>query len=382
MRVQETDSRANAVEQLRAATAAKKCWGCGCFHGAIDAIERAIPEPERGADLNTTLADGRKTLTPVRYDCLGCEVCYPAIAMNALEVGGDSCPTDEGPARQGWPPLPGSYTVLRFGAPVSICTLNDEDLAREVAKAAGEAVSIVGTLHTENLGIERLLRNVLANPHIRFLVLCGADSRQAVGHLPGQALLALAASGVDADMRIIGAKGKRPRLQNISPEAVEHFRHTVEIVDRIGENRLEAILETVREAADRDPGPTRPFDAEAWIAPVRGYIPERMVSDPAGYFVVYPDARRGMLSLEHYDNDGVLDAMIEGKTTAELYTAAIDRGLVSRLDHAAYLGRELAGAERALRTGEPYIQDRAPERTSAASTAACGCHGPCGESGT
>jgi dihydropteroate synthase len=32
-------------------------------------------------------------------------------------------------------------------------------------------------------------------------------------------------------------------------------------------------------------------------------------------------------------------------------------GLVSTLDHAAYLGSELAKAEVALRTGKEYIQD-------------------------
>ena len=34
-------------------------------------------------------------------------------------------------------------------------------------------------------------------------------------------------------------------------------------------------------------------------------------------------------------------------------------GLVSRLDHAAYLGGELAKAEVALRVGRDYVQDAA-----------------------
>jgi tetrahydromethanopterin S-methyltransferase subunit A len=55
---------------------------------------------------------------------------------------------------------------------------------------------MVGTLHTENLGIERLTRNVLANPSIRFVVVCGDDGRQRIGHLPGQSLVALARDGV------------------------------------------------------------------------------------------------------------------------------------------------------------------------------------------
>lgn len=38
---------------------------------------------------------------------------------------------------------------------------------------------------------------------------------------------------------------------------------------------------------------------------------------------------------------------------------------IERLDHAAYLGRELARAEQALLTGTVYIQDAAPGQESA-----------------
>jgi tetrahydromethanopterin S-methyltransferase subunit A len=72
----------------------------------------------------------------------------------------------------------------------------------------------------------------------------------------------------------------------------------------------------------------------------------------------------------------VLDCVIEGATPSALYATAIERGLVTRLDHAAYLGRELARAEQSLRTGEPYVQDRAAgmERGSVIPLpAACSC---------
>jgi tetrahydromethanopterin S-methyltransferase subunit A len=52
-------------------------------------------------------------------------------------------------------------------------------------------------MHTENLGIERVIRNVLANRSIRFLVLCGEDTQQAIGHLPGQSLASLFRGGLD-----------------------------------------------------------------------------------------------------------------------------------------------------------------------------------------
>lgn len=370
---------AEAITQLLAAAAAKKCWPCACFRGAIAAIEGAIPPERRGAGLVTALAAGRDRLEPARYDCLGCEPCFPAMAMHALEVGGETCPTEPMTERAGWPPLPGAYTVLRFHAPVAVCTLSDDRLARELAAAAGQAISIIGTLQTENLGIERVIRNVLANPHIRFLILCGPDSRQAIGHLPGQSLVALGRSGTDAEMKIVGATGRRPYLRNLTREAVEHFRRTVEIVDRIGVQELGTILQEVREAADRNPGPSEPLADAPSLAPIPGRLPAEATPDPAGYFVLHPDRRRGLLSLEHYRTDGVLDALIEGSQAAELYAVAIDRGLLSRLDHAAYLGCELARAERALATGEEYIQDRAPEQAASGRSANCGCGGSCRE---
>lgn len=357
-----------AARQLREAAAAKKCWPCGCLHDSLRAIERAVPQPQRPPVLDTALQEARERLTEVRYDCLGCEVCFPALAINALNRGGGehgvdaaACPVERLEERPGWPPLPGSYTVLRYQVPVAVCTLTDDGLATAVAREARAEVSIVGTLQTENLGIERLITNVLANPNIRFVVVCGADSRQVIGHLPGQSLVALARNGLDDRSRIADARGKRPVLRNVSPEAVEHFRETVEVVDLVGNADVPTIIAAVRDCAGRNPGPANPFAPERTVTTVAGHLPPRMISDPAGYFVVYVDGPRRLLSLEHYRNDGVLDTVIEGRVAPELYIPAAEKGLVSRLDHAAYLGRELARAERALLTGERYVQDAAPE---------------------
>ena len=50
-------------------------------------------------------------------------------------------------------------------------------------------------------------------------------------------------------------------------------------------------------------------------------------------------------------------AIVKGKTAEQVYGLIIESGLVSKLDHAAYLGTELAKAEIALRTGKEYVQD-------------------------
>lgn len=367
-----------AAAQLDRATAAKKCWPCGCFHDTLKALDEALPVGARSPRLASAIEKGKDTLVARKYDCLGCEVCYPALAINALNGSGakleiDPCPTEPAEARAGWPPLPGDYTVVRYRAPVAVCTLNAEELVEPMAKSGEGAISIVGTLHTENLGIERVITNVLANPNIRFLVLCGADSRQAIGHLPGQSILSLARSGIDERGRIVGANGKRPILKNIGGDAVEHFRRSVEVVDLIGVDALDKILGHVRACAARDPGPADPFPAIQVLRSITGYLPERMISDPAGYFVLYVDRARGRLLMEHFGNNGVLDTVIEGRAAAELYIPAIENGLVSQLDHAAYLGRELARAETALLTGAEFVQDGAPEGRRSTSGASASC---------
>lgn len=367
-----------ATTQLANAASAKKCWNCGCLHSSLKAIENASPVEDRPSDLSEAMTAASGHLLEVQYDCLGCMVCYPAIAINALEIEVEICATEEVEPKEGWPPLPGSYQVLRYQAPVVVCTLTDEELTRQIAAEAGPEIAVTGTLQTENLGIERLIQNVLGNPHIRFLVICGADSHQTVGHLPGQSLVALAHNGLNEKNRIIGAHGKRPVLRNVSREAVEHFRRTVEVIDLMEESRLPEILAVVRGCAAQDRGIAPPFIPGQVVTPISGYVPERMISDPAGYFVVYVDHQRQLLSLEHYQNNGVLDAVIEGKTPAELYTPAVEKGLLSRLDHAVYLGQELARAEQTLFSGEKYTQDAAPELGALSGASHRRCRSNCG----
>jgi tetrahydromethanopterin S-methyltransferase subunit A len=372
------------VTYIGKAVEAQKCWSCGCFHDVLEPIETAFASRPLPEALSDVLRAARKQLVPVSQDCLGCPVCYPALATNALQcVLGEeamvplACPEETPAERAGWPSLPGAYTVLRYRAPVAVCTLTDADLAAALVRAAEPGIAIVGTLHTENHGIERLIRNVVANPHIRHLIVCGRDSRQAVGHLPGQSLVALARSGLDSRSRIVGAQGKRPVLRNISADMVGHFRQTVEVIDRIGESDPRTVVDTARRCANQQPGPAPAFATTRVVVPRPGYVPEHMVADPAGYVVVYVDQQHQLLSLEHYGNDGMLDAVLEGASAAELYIPAIEHGLVSRLDHAAYLGRELARAEAALRSGDTYVQDQAPEQPPSEVVPSCGCGPSC-----
>ena len=368
--------------ELREALAAKKCWRCGCYQDTVNTLQAS---QTIRAGMAPLLREAQNLFETQRYDCLGCDVCWPAIAQNlAGEIDpavaeGSHCATTTPETRTGWPPLPGDYQVVRFQAPVAVCTLNSDHLIKPLCAHQLAGLSIVGSLHTENLGIEHLIRNVLSNPHIRFLLVCGEDTRKAIGHLPGQSLLALMQHGINDNMRISEAKGKRPLLKNITLAQVEAFRRQVQVIDQIGNSDIEALLALITSAASNDPGPFA--DAPADTNPVsveEAREPAQLVLDPAGYFVVYPDRNKQCLTLEHYTNQGVLDRILTATSATALYTSVVEAQLITRLDHAAYLGRELARAEHALQSGDDYVQDRAPGELAATKdkpqqAGACAC---------
>jgi tetrahydromethanopterin S-methyltransferase subunit A len=87
--------------------------------------------------------------------------------------------------------------------------------------------------------------------------------------------------------------------------------------------------------------------------------PKRLTLDPGGFFVILPDARRGVIVCEHYRNDGRLIHAVEGTDAALLAATVIEEGWMTQLDHAAYLGRELQKAHFVLEHGLRYVQDGA-----------------------
>ncbi|MFX1510241.1 MAG: dihydropteroate synthase-like protein [Promethearchaeota archaeon] len=81
--------------------------------------------------------------------------------------------------------------------------------------------------------------------------------------------------------------------------------------------------------------------------------------DRAGFFTFHVDRERYLLVARHYENETREAPTLElvGPTAQQLINAILSRRLVTQLDHAAYIGRELTRAELALVTGRPYIQE-------------------------
>jgi tetrahydromethanopterin S-methyltransferase subunit A len=149
-----------------------------------------------------------------------------------------------------WPMIAGSYVVGDPKGCIAICTLASEDICQALAKLP--QVAIVGPCKTENVGVERIVLNVVSNPNIRFLLICGAE---VVGHVPGGTLKALYQNGIDpSTKRIRGAPGAIPYIEHLTLEAVERFRRQVRCVDMIGVEDVDQIRAKVEELAAQDPG--------------------------------------------------------------------------------------------------------------------------------
>jgi len=86
---------------------------------------------------------------------------------------------------------------------------------------------------------------------------------------------------------------------------------------------------------------------------------EPAILDTEGIFKITLDRDEGTIVALHFATLRMEKPLniIKGKTAESVYSKIVELGLVKRLDHAAYLGSELAKAEIALKTGKEYIQD-------------------------
>ena len=81
------------------------------------------------------------------------------------------------------------------------------------------------------------------------------------------------------------------------------------------------------------------------------------VMDPKGYFLIRVDKKKKIIELGYCKKDNVVDFVITGKTPQEIYYTACKKNLLSRLDHAAYIGKELEKAYLSLKYNLKYVQD-------------------------
>jgi Tetrahydromethanopterin S-methyltransferase, subunit A len=139
------------------------------------------------------------------------------------------------PPHPDYPPEEGRYLRGNDYSPVAVVIILNTEAEHIPAVIEGlvragieSGAALSGTVQTENIGFEKIICNLVANPNIRYLVVGGPESE---GHLTGEAMKALFAHGVDEKKRIIGTKSPHPFLYNIPREFIDRLRKQITLVD-------------------------------------------------------------------------------------------------------------------------------------------------------
>lgn len=150
---------------------------------------------------------------------------------------------------QDYPPEEGRYLRGNDFSPVAVAIiLNTDadkippDLERLVRAGFEAGAALSGTVQTPNIGFEKIICNIVANPNIRYLIMGGPESEE---HLTGDALKALMTNGVDDRKKILGTKAAHPFLYNIPGESIRRFRDQLTLIDLQFEGDAELIRKGV-----------------------------------------------------------------------------------------------------------------------------------------
>jgi len=150
---------------------------------------------------------------------------------------------------EGYPPEEGRYLRGNDYSPVAVVIILNRpyddvpsDFEKLVRVGVESGAALSGLLQTENIGIEKMICNIVANPNIRYLVMAGPESP---GHLTGEALAALVENGIDEKKKIIGTKSPTPYLFNIPREYVERFREQIKLINLLNEGNPDTLRQAV-----------------------------------------------------------------------------------------------------------------------------------------
>ena len=159
----------------------------------------------------------------------------------------------------GWPLVKGDFHSGDANSCVAVVTMGSH-LDEQGICDAGAAMC--GSCKTENLGLEKVIANYIANPNIRFMLGCGTEVK---GHLAGQTMYALHKGGIK-DGRVVGAEGAIPFIENLNDAAIKRFQEQIEVVNIMESEDLNTIKAKINELKARDPGA---FAADAIVVEVK-----------------------------------------------------------------------------------------------------------------
>lgn len=355
-----------------------KCRKCGCMKDTLETMMNELLKTKNDdfSEILNEVENSIKKMETIKYNWLGCKHCWSADITNSFDDAFSELNSihsvENIPVKSDdlyILPAIGEYHVLSLehDSPVVVSTLGNAELADRISELKPKGLSIVGKTETENIGVEKIIKNVLAVPSIKYLILCGKDSE---GHYSGNTLLSLINNGVDKNMRVINSKGKKPVLSNTTKEEVDAFRNQIEVVNIIECEDLNKILEKIQELSEKATSSCNcvgscSVDNKKLIASSIEIIkseekdPNKVKLDKAGYFVIVPKADNNTILVEHYSYTNQLLRIIKGEDARNIYWTILENGWVTEMSHAAYLGKELTKAEMSIKLGFKYVQDKA-----------------------
>ncbi|MFW9799602.1 MAG: tetrahydromethanopterin S-methyltransferase subunit A [Candidatus Thorarchaeota archaeon] len=330
-----------------------RCDACGT---CVDACPSSVLALEVVGSTEVAMVDDLE-------NCCACGACAIKCPRQAIAVTGYEMLKVETPPE--YPPEDGRYLRGNDYSPVAVVAILDTDddkIPPELAQLATIAVeagaALAGTLQTENLGIEKIVANIVANPNIRFIVLCW---REAHGHSPAEALRCLVENGVADDKRrtIIGATAPTPYVANISHEAIQRFRKQVKIVNLIRDddpshgmlpkNVREAVHACIQE---------KPTEFGAYVLYDPGAWPEPPICEKLSMRLAEP-WRPELTPEEH----SILERMKQaGKKQTDVSTTEVER-LSQRIEQEDEILLDLLGLKRKLDDEEDQANEIDPRKS-------------------
>lgn len=174
---------------------------------------------------------------------------------------------------ENWPKL--YHDILKVKDPtnhVGICTLWTE---RGVVERIVDKLpyNVIGNLYSAQ-GINAMIRNVMANPNIRTIVIWGSEMS-----LSGHSLLMFMKFGIDEKRKII--KGRGEIEAEIPDEVIAEFREKIEIVDLRGRTK-DQLIDKMEELSKQK---TEPFSKEIREFPKSEPRVEVLPSEQTGFYV-------------------------------------------------------------------------------------------------
>lgn len=156
--------------------------------------------------------------------------------------------------------------------PVGICTLW-APVKKILSGLSEKEFCVAGNLYSRD-GVNYILRNVLANPHIRHIIVCGLDRSGS-----GETLLKLGQYGIDENYQVIHDLGRIEK--EIEKWAIDLFRENVTLIDLRGvidPLKIKSVVNNVR-------GDLPPFAPRPIIFPKLDPMCETYPSEESGFVI-------------------------------------------------------------------------------------------------